>query len=145
MSGRQHQTFRGSGLTVRNKQTKIWFFIAYLGLLVNLGPSLHHADFFGFHSHSHSRLGCCCCHAHPPAENRDHASDSTNESSSPHFRLADHDCAFCKFFDQYHVIAGSGDTPQRSTFAKFFTVERLADARSASLVPVARGPPVAGA
>ena len=99
---------------VQYKQTKIWFFIVYLGLLINLGPSLHHADFLGLHVHSSSVSSCGCCHSHSGSHSHHH-SDSSGELAAN--SSAEHDCALCKFFDQYHVIVDVVDFQECSAFA----------------------------
>lgn len=116
------------------KQTKTWFFIVYLGLLLNLGPSLHHADFFGLHGHS-VVSSCSCCPAHTIPCSNDSPDGATVKGT------AEHDCAFCKFFDQYHVIVDAVDVYESSAFAALLVAQRPVDADSASFIPVARGPP----
>ena len=123
---------------VQYKQTKIWFFIVYLGLLINLGPSLHHADFLGLHVHSSSVSSCGCCHSHSGSHSHHH-SGSSNELTAN--GSAEHDCALCKFFDQYHVIVDAVDFQECSALAVLMVAERPAEQYSASFIPVARGPP----
>lgn len=87
---------------------------------MNVGPSVHHADFFGLHSHcgadssidkvsSSQNLdifgsGCCCEHhqvASPPA------SQSENLAGNEETLRADDrcsDCLFCQYFDHLYAV-----------------------------------------
>ncbi len=124
---------------MRNKQSLICFLLGYLVLLWNLGPSLHRADFLGFHSHSHSaksgdiQHSCCCCHSHAEPE----TDDSTASVSSN----ADHDCAFCEYFDQLHVVVSHADMMEAED--RVFLAEAVEPIRinAAHFSPTARGPP----
>ena len=117
------------------QQTKTWFFIVYLGLLINLGPSLHHADFLGLHQHSSGSSCSCCCHSHAVPCSTDSPDGATVKGT------AEHDCAFCKFFDQYHVIVDAVDICENSAFAMLLVAQWPVDVCLASFIPVARGPP----
>ena len=105
--------------------TKNWLFLIYLVLLINLGPSLHHADFFGLHcndaccsptSFSESKVSSCCCctAAHSHGDHGSHSHGSSGESNEfqitaavDDFGACCEDCVFCKFFDQFNVVAES--------------------------------------
>jgi hypothetical protein len=82
---------------------KTCFLLLYLVLLLNLGPSLHHADFFGIHPPHHptsaDSTSVCCVHAHRHGPANDLNSAEVDERA-----YAGHDCSICKFFDQYHVL-----------------------------------------
>lgn len=146
------------------KQAKIYFFVAYLGLLINLGPSLHHADFLGFHSHCGSDSGCCHsrhdqhhdAHSHAGHSHAEHASAEGSHCGHSHSASEavaqliavqagenDHDCVFCKFFEQLHVIVNPIATFEVSDVALIRAIDRPSDVRSAIFIPVARGPPAA--
>ena len=119
---------------MRRKQLTICFFIGYLGLLLNLGPSLHYADFLGLHCHcSHSTISNCssCCDGHCP----------TKTLAESYAIGADHDCAFCKFFDQFHVTLTVYEEPDSSLIIQACSSVRPISAVRACLVPTARGPP----
>lgn len=122
------------------KQFLICLLTAYLVLLLNFGDSLHRLTCFGLHDHgtvnaepSH-HVGCHC-HL-PPLSDNSEQSDSLKSN---------HDCAFCKFFDQYH-----GTTDWSLTEASALSVETLEwmgpqAAFSNCFNPTARGPPVSNA
>lgn len=150
MSGHRNQT-TGSGIKVRFKQTKICFFVAYLGLLLNLGPSLHHLDLFGFHTHCGS---ISCSHHHDDSSHHhadshcshsfcdhSHPQPKSSESLTVRSGSADHDCPFCDFFDQYHVIVEPVETVPFYQFALVPVTERPSDVCLVNFNPVARGPP----
>ncbi|MFK7766148.1 MAG: hypothetical protein AB8B55_02815 [Mariniblastus sp.] len=135
------------------KQAKIYLFVAYLGLLINLGPSLHHADFLGFHNHSGNDSTCCHSHhadshradsnsAHSHC-NHSHAQTETSDDVKVLLTADDHHCPFCEFFDQFHVIAGANQTLEFSGFASILAIERPSNGSSIIFNPVARGPPAA--
>ena len=111
---------------------KTWLLIGYLVLLVNLGPSLHRAHFFNFHSltsagESVAVTGCSCL-AHGTTV------DTQAVSSS-------HECPFCEFFDKYNVVVDAPNLGDLQT--QFFL--RVFDGVQAPFVDsvpmVARGPP----
>jgi len=126
-----------------HKQLKICFFVGYLGLLLNLGPSLHHAPIFGLHGHSHSHstesvCHSCCGHSH--AHHTQPAQDSNADSVASF--SDNHDCSFCKFFDQYHVIVERVETVEAFSFAEIREAVIADDPFAVCLVPLARGPPI---
>jgi hypothetical protein len=99
MSGRWNR-HRFWLLKMQFKQSFNWFLLSFLVLLLNFGPSLHRAHFFGLHTHPADDQTCShssCCLGH------DHSTEVPgiqSEAMDSH-----HDCAFCKFFDQYHVVS----------------------------------------
>jgi len=127
----------GSDFLMLHKQFTIWFLVAYLGLLLNLGPSLHHAQIFDLHGNDAVATGCCCCsHSHPtvPTDGRSDSLDSDSLDS-------EHDCSFCKFFDQLHVIVDCYSLQTRSGFVFTRDLNRPTEIYSVLLTPLARGPP----
>jgi hypothetical protein len=130
-------------VTMLSSKLKTWFFLSYLVLLLNFGPSLHHASIFGLHGHHADRGDSsvespCCCQGH-----------SFQTRTTPHsvdplgsFGIPDHDCAFCKFFDEYNVVLGSFESELiESPFSLF--ISELPNRATAELVPsIARGPPI---
>jgi len=121
---------------MRFKQLLICFFIGYLVLLLNLGASLHRAHIFGLHSHG-SDTGQChhstCCHGHahsPPVDSK------TSQSFN-----SDHDCAFCKFFDQYQVTVKVFDHREASAVAQLLPLQKPIGVFATLLIATARGPP----
>jgi len=117
---------------MRHKRYQIWFLVGYLGLLLNLGESLHHAEIFGLHVHGSASACCCCC---------DHCSPSHDLESGSKSVSSDHDCSFCKFFAQYHVTAAQVELPEKSGFTLFHTWDNPDQMYAVVLVPLARGPP----
>ena len=120
-------------------------FLIYLILLWNLGPSLHHADCFGIHIHtghshqSHHQIaddeagcGCCCHHGH---------STPTQEGGSQ-FVVADQDCGFCHFFDQFNFVDFSFEELKANSPAQMRDFFWVAPVVADSIRLVARGPPL---
>ncbi len=118
---------------MRQKHYQIWLLVGYLGLLLNLGESLHHADIFGLHVSDSASVCCHCCCGHSTS----HDSSSDAQSLNP-----DHDCAFCKFFAQYHVTAAQVETPDKAEVTAFHFCYEPAQSHTVTLVALARGPPV---
>lgn len=133
-----------------------WFFFSYLVLLLNFGPSLHHAPIFGLHveqnhlsNHADESHSCCCCLSHlqrntlipSPATEVPADVESAPDLNDP--GQGQHNCVFCKFFDEYNVVVASFDcAPIETPFSLFLS--ELSDGASAEFVPnVARGPPTA--
>jgi len=142
---------------LRSKFTS-WFFLGYLVLLLNFGPSLHHAPIFGLHGHHHhsnssdfDAHSSCCCQNHfdqetlipslateTPSTDLQSLADAFNNA-----RQANHSCAFCKFFDEYNVVVASFECDVIESPFSLFLAEHP-DSASAQLVPsIARGPPTA--
>ena len=134
-----------------------WFFLGYLVLLLNFGSSLHHAPIFGLHSHIHHHTigdskahSSCCCDSDfhsdtliPSLAPVGSAFPEPSDDASSGFSIADHNCAFCKFFDEYNVVVASFECDLIvSPFSLFLS--DLPDGASAQRVPsIARGPPTA--
>lgn len=138
---------------LRSKITS-WFFLGYLVLLLNFGPSVHHAPIFGLHGqHSHSvdsseAHSCCCCHSHfgstlIPSLAEEMPANAESVEGFNNLSPAQHSCAFCKFFDEYNVVVASFECDLNvSPFSLFLS--ELPDGAFAEFVPnVARGPPTA--
>lgn len=108
---------------MRNNRSTTWFLLGYLTLLLNVGQSAHHADFFGFHAHgatpssSHAHVhrpgqsagGCCCSHAHPKSTSPSRAEDSTETVANLSTDNSCHNCLLCQYFDHFHAVASSID------------------------------------
>lgn len=146
-SGRQNHEF-GSGFSVQYKQLKICFLVGYLGLLLNLGPSLHHAPFLGLHDHgaigesSYTSKSCAssgCCGSH--SLTRTHSGDEQSLACGLRSDCPPHSCTLCKFFDQLHVIVDSVETIDCLGFVLMRDLEGPASVCPVSFAPVARGPP----
>ena len=129
-----------------------WFLLLYWVPLVNLGPSLHKADFFGFHSH---HCGSSHCH-HGSLEVGGHCFQSPfDESSDCHSHLkedpsqtpqrfvtgSDSDCSLCQFFDQYNVVINTLELPTHVNGAYQRNHFELGIPASALLEASARAPP----
>ena len=129
----------------RSKAT-IWLIALYLGFLVNLGPSMHHASCFGLHNHDSNGasvseegvFSCCCHHDSMPSDAipSDRGTDNSVVS-------AEHDCAFCKFFDDYNIVLESFQMEVAQ--AEVYSIDFLSSDRpvSAAIISTARGPPSA--
>lgn len=133
-----------------SSKAKTCFFLSYLVLLLNFGPSLHHAPIFGLHGHHHhakADLGIkstCCCQSHSH-ETQPKSSNSVDPTVDPlgSFGVDESGCAFCKFFDEYNVVIASFECTHVESPISLF-VSELPDGATAEVVPrTARGPPVA--
>ena len=135
-------------LKMRFKKSINCFFVGYLGLLINLGPSLHRADFFGLHSHGAGSVSShcsCCCHGHAqwwwssdcdPVEPVEAPLKRRSQTVS-----SNHDCAFCEFFDQFHVMVAQCDQQEPWSAGQLLPSCRPVAVFAATLSPAARGPP----
>ena len=135
---------------MRNKQYLVCFLLGYIVLLWNFGPSLHRADFLGFHSSAHAQSAAfgdelalghvhgCPCHGHSHSKPRpsDGQPSDTTSSFGSH-----HDCAFCQFFDQLHVISSSAVVAEVENRVFHVDAVDLIRIDAAQLSPSARGPP----
>ena len=134
-----------------NLKRPSWLLILYWIPLVNLGPSLHRADFLGLHSHSCVETSCNHDHSHHTHSGdsyhcQEHAGDSANDvtpniAKKPVVGESQDVCSFCKFFDEYNVIFNAvvyqndvTSTYQRNVYPHSFRSEAL-------LLATARGPP----
>ena len=134
-----------------NLKRSSWLLILYWFPLVNLGPSLHRADFLELHSHSCGASSCTHNHSHHTnAETsyrcHQHVGDVTNDvtpniAKKPVVGEAQELCSFCKFFDEYNVIFSAvtyqndfTSTYQKNVYPHSFQSETL-------LLATARGPP----
>ncbi|QEG23946.1 hypothetical protein [Mariniblastus fucicola] len=139
---------------MRSSQFKTWFLLGYLVLLLNFGPSLHHAQIFGLHSHSHrngsddtASGSSCCCHHHSgetliaSLSVNDTGDHDPSVASLRSVKSGVHDCAFCKFFDEYNVVVDSFEL-QHVEQPIFLLASLRPSAAAAEFVPtIARGPP----
>ncbi len=134
-----------------NLKRSSWLLILYWIPLVNLGPSLHRADFLGLHSHSCGESSCTHDHSHHTHSGDSYhchkhvgefANDVTpNIAKKPVVDESQDVCSFCKFFDEYNVIFNAEtylndvtSTYQRDIYPNSFLAEPLLSA-------TARGPP----
>ena len=139
---------------IRSK-TNSWFLLGYFVLLLNFGPSLHHAPIFGLHathpsSSAHSSCSCGCHHHHgtsdqwelrtPIAELQTDVQANALVSAES-FAKDESGCAFCKFFDEFNfVIAGLKCTDVETPLLTLASTKTASGTPSALLV-LARGPP----
>ena len=96
-----------------------WFLLGYLALLLNVGQSAHHADFFGFHNHcadstcdTHADWSdfdisgdCCCDHDH--SETHSHATGPSEPEAVLRVDTSCGDCLLCQYFDHFYAIDSS--------------------------------------
>lgn len=158
---------------MRQNRQKTWFLLGYLVLLLNLGPSLHRAQFFGLHSH-----GGSCCHHHGDLQTtHGHASDDHLKHSHCHDHAhhdcsagsalvalqslstqslassglsdgtdaAAHDCLFCKFFEHYQATPVSIELPTCVSPFLFMLAECQSSVHRLAVLAIARGPPMIAA
>jgi hypothetical protein len=102
---------------MRNRRITTYFLLGYLALLLNVGPSAHHADFLGLHGdscchvHVHAleaQVSCCDDHGvygssnseRPPSESRSLLGAEIGLSVS----MLCEDCFLCQYFDQFSAI-----------------------------------------
>ena len=115
------------------RQLKIVLLLAYLVLFWNLAPAAHHADLFGLHAnHGQSESVACCCGTH-------HHPDSSGSV------VPFHDCAFCKFFDQFNVVIEIEESVVEAAPVFLATLLSPPIHNVQAYSPTARGPPVAHA
>ena len=101
---------------MRSNRFTTWFLLGYLTLLLNVGQSAHHADFFGFHNHcasAHANDGsdlgisgdCCCGHDHSKA----HSQVAWPSESETVLRVDTScgDCLLCQYYDHFYAIDSS--------------------------------------
>ena len=143
---------------MRSQFLKTWFLLVYWVLLVNLGPSLHRAHFFGLHcdhcsdscshedhcnadGHCHASMSpeelqqhLSCCHNSSPPVSHEASDDSGSVNSH-------HDCAFCRFFGQYHVVFSVYTVEVSSVPAELCYLQQDSLVDPVALDPIARGPP----
>lgn len=128
--------------------------------MVNLGPSLHRADFFGFHSHCcrsdhhHNQpvglLECGSGHRHchsdgkascPSLVANTDRQPPQRETNNPYYTGPDSTCSICKFFDEYNVVFDGAEASRQITRV----YQRFASLNAAPTPPLqlatARGPP----
>ena len=113
---------------------KSWFLLAFVVLFWNLGPSMHHLDFFGLHSSNPevtSQCSCCCSHSIPV----------DSDGDSPILNKQHGHCWLCDFFDQFHLMIDNGTDTHAVQFFVFVEpqFEMICDYETIS--PQARGPP----
>lgn len=120
-----------------------WLLLGYLALLLNAGPSAHHADFFGLHVEScseESQHAQCCCHHH--THEKTPATGSITEmvaADAGNSQLCD--CALCQYFDCFNAITTSFIFSIIDAPTRFRTAQRRSIADVASIHSKARGPP----
>ncbi len=143
---------------MRTNRFTTWFLLGYLALLMNVGPSAHHAEFFGLHAHCisdsapHSHCawsgsgesGCCCHHNRdntisPPVDSSESSEDAMVLCADASNKCSG--CLFCDYFDHLHALVSSIDfgveeTPNDDALA--LTVEVIL---FRSVECSARGPP----
>lgn len=144
LSGRWNMNCFGKLMFKSNTLT--WLLSAYLVLLLNLGPSLHRADILGYHSQ-----GCCASEDFTSSKANINSCHCCQHAESPQQTFpgqqitlekpGQHDCPFCKFFDQYHVVLVQIELPQPTTKSFVRTCPRLFEPNRLFLQPTARGPP----
>jgi hypothetical protein len=139
---------------MQNYRLTTWLMLGYLALLLNFGPSAHHADFLGLHgrapsdnaSAASSVVTCSCCHHYSKAANLS-ATDSAASDSFPAEVKADKralsgDCLFCQYFDQFNAVVASFKFDLKQVAACDVTTQIVSSGAHLPIASSARGPPI---
>lgn len=144
----------------------IWLLLGYLALLLNVGPSAHHADFFGLHGDNccdQTRSAICGCEYHHEHARDEHARDqhardqhardeharrqfiSSDAAELPvsvdSYSVQDCRCTLCEYFDCFSAITASFDLFLNDAPARFRVPLRFSVADASAIPSKARGPP----
>lgn len=136
---------------MRNHRITSYLLLGYLALLLNVGPSAHHAEIFGLHG-----SGCCAhstdanaatshnCSDHDHSHRHDLATQQSGvvnllEGSGLHTHCGD--CALCQYFDNFHAIKASFELHLNQSPVRSQTMHNRLNAIGRPIVCSARGPP----
>ena len=120
---------------MRSNTLTSWFLLALVVLFWNLGPSLHHADIFGFHSQAQENSsGCCCCSHHHPVNSDGDSSDGVGQHCHR---------SLCDFFDQLHLVIEIDAQAEAVELVALASVVSDQSFQCGTVSPQARGPPLA--
>jgi hypothetical protein len=128
---------------MQNFRLTNWLLLGYLALLLNFGPSAHHADFFGLHdrvspvaaSVSGQVVACGCCNHQLP-------SDSSRPTKiSADLPLQTGDCLFCQYFEDFNAVVAGYDFDLAPAAVCALPAERIAEHVYFQIASSARGPP----
>ena len=128
----------GSGTSMQSTKQISWLLAGYLVLLLNLGPSVHRAQCLGLHHQAGEvaeHASCCSCSSPYLSKAGNHSPEASRWSSS-------HECDWCKFFDQLHVLNEGISVDLRSNEVPFVAFSKLGPEESPAVASQARGPPV---
>lgn len=123
---------------MRRSRIPIWMLLTYLVLFLNFGPSWHRADIFGLHNEPAAHQDVACVHV---CSCQHHFADASQSSDAT--VTSNHECAFCKFFDQYTVVLHSFNFSHVEEPVHVSRIEIVQNSVSCPVRTVARGPPVA--
>jgi hypothetical protein len=128
-TGCNSETFKLGLMTHIRRKFSI-FFIGFLVLFLNFGPSYHHVNFFSGPESAEQldTLTCSCCFP---------TTDPTSEGTfSP-----DEECQICEFFKNYHAKIDHHSTVIATDAHVFAFGVHHREPRLFSLTAHARGPP----
>ena len=132
-----------SCVTMNSNPIKTWFLGSYLLVLLNFGPSLHHLPALGFHGVHPAASHCCCACGCSSSEDWElfPRQKNTQGKDVSGFLVDDSGCAFCKFFDDFHVaVALSVEVTAEHSLSVFVAWDESRPIRDVGLC-CARGPP----
>lgn len=126
------------------------FFVFYLVLFWNLGPSFHRLDCLGFHGSDAvtcvEQASSCCCHSSSSHVHRQNSGADEASGQSPDGGVVVNDdcsCLVCEFFDDFNPDLQSVDlTEDASPFAPYCCLTEVISF-SVVVTATARGPPLA--
>jgi hypothetical protein len=144
-----------------------WFLVSYFALLVNLGPSMHHADIFGLHVHmpgssevDHCVVvgsvsgaevvgeNSCCCRHHAGTlsagvQAAGKSQTDLTQSDGLCLNVDDrcHGCLLCDFFKHFNASESSFDFQPVVASVRFKTSFYRSFVAHEPLASDARGPP----
>ena len=117
---------------MRHLKKTTYALLGFLVLFLNLGPSLHRAQFeMAQEDGTHETVSLCSCAFHQAM---------TNEAGSSSL-IGDEDCQFCQFFAQYNVTLVAFEATGAVSLNPVWLQAQILPVEVASLVATARGPP----
>ena len=137
-----HENTRPFDDEMKTRSVTYCFFVFYLVLFWNLGPSFHRLDCLDFHgSDAITCVGqagsCCCQHSTSPGDQ-----DSDDVPDDGAIVRKDCSCLFCEYFDDFNPVVDSVSSIEDSspfTPCEFWT---QTFSNTAAVAATARGPPL---
>lgn len=128
---------------MQNHRLTTWLLLGYLAVLLNFGPSAHHADFFGLHDRATTAAGsenatpisCVCCNHHAPANSLQPTEISAELPTTTG------DCLFCEYFADFHAVVAAYDFELIKNTACSSLEQRISEHIYFRIASSARGPP----
>ena len=119
------------------------FFVFYLVLFWNFGPSFHRLDCFEFHGYQNSASfetanACSCACSHSSEKQNSGAKDAPSDADV----LNDCNCLICDFFSEFNLEFQTVLlTDQAKPFASNYVWQQTFSS-SVAITATARGPPL---